>query len=101
VTAIRVRAEYECWPLWHTGPEDYDNIDPETLPITAGLADDLNEWAAEFDRTLNQDYPPDSGFENPDDEQRWAERGRELAVRLRAELDDSWTVLYHDVEIPR
>lgn len=98
---IRVRAEFECWPLWDAGPEGFDNIDPETLPITAGLADDLNEWAAVFDRTLNQEYPPDSDFASPEDRHRFVERGRELAHRLRAELGDGWTILYRDIELDR
>jgi hypothetical protein len=99
MTAIQMRAEFECWPLWLTGPEEFDNVDPETLSITAGLADDLNEWAATYDGTLNQEYPPDSRFDSPEDEHRFVVRGRELARRLRAELDDSWTLRYYDTEL--
>jgi hypothetical protein len=87
---IRLMADYECFPLWRDGR----NIDPAELAISGELATALTLWAADFDATLNEEYPPDSGFADEQAEQEFRDRGRELARRLADELGGNMTVDY-------
>jgi hypothetical protein len=60
---IEVRPDYGCHPVWMDASlGSRENTDPTDLPVEPALARDLHAWAAEFDATLDQDYPPDSGF---------------------------------------
>lgn len=61
--AICVMADYECHPLWLSGGEVGD-VSPEdpALALTSDLAERLDNWAAEYDRTLNREDPKPSGF---------------------------------------
>lgn len=87
-------ADYFCWPLWDIGPTGPDNIDPSTLPLTRGLVEDLEAWAARWDAILNQDYPADSAFPSEADQQDFIMAGHELAVRVAQGLKDRYAVYY-------
>ena len=92
---FRLAPDYHCWPLWHNGANEVGNIDPQNLPISRPLVDDLNTWAYEFDATLNMDDPASSGFKTEDDEIDFKKRGVILAGRLRAELGSEFCIEYH------
>jgi hypothetical protein len=96
---LRLMADYWAWPVWEPGSEEY-NIDPETLDISAGLRSELAAWAREYDGTIDQSYPPNSGFVDVQTAARWLEDGRRLALRLEQELGPrDWRVVYwHDRE---
>jgi hypothetical protein len=98
---LRVLADYQCWALWISGPDVYDNVAPDSLPLTAELAAALDAWADEYTATLNDEDPASSGFASSDEESRFNERGRELARQVRAQLDDTWTVAYYDLGLSR
>ncbi|MEU4219021.1 nucleoside hydrolase [Actinoplanes sp. NPDC026623] len=98
---LRVLPDYHCWALWISGPDVYDNIAPDTLPLTAELAAGLDGWADEYTATLNDEDPKTSGFASPQEESRFIERGRDLARQVRAQLDDTWTVTYFDLGLRR
>ena len=83
-------ADYQSFPLWG----EATNIDPTALPISAELAAALQQWAADFDATLDHDYPPDSGFPDEQAEQEFRDRGQALADRLAAELGGDYTIMY-------
>lgn len=85
-TRIKVMADYGCHPLWDLG-DDYGDIDPEVLGLSAGLIADLKHWAEAFHAALNWDDP---GAPAPDDGlmAKHEETGRRLAVRLARELRD-------------
>lgn len=93
---IRVLSDYECHPLWLSGDQTYLNIPPGSLPISEELAGLLEQWAHEYDRTLDRDNPASSGFARPEDLRAFVQRGRELSVRLQSELGRSWRVVYFD-----
>lgn len=94
--AIKVMPEYGCFPLWHNDQIEVGNIDPESLPITSLLASQLNDWSAEFESTLNQENPTESGFSSKEIEVKFLAKGYELASTLKAELC-TVTVTYYDI----
>lgn len=73
---IKLSTDYHCWPLWGVSPNELGNINPNDLPISEELKNKLNEWADIYDSTLNQEYPPNSGFDSKEQEQLflWKER---------------------------
>ena len=94
-------SDYNCFPVWRPGPSSDENVDPATLPISQELAAALMRWAEEFDGTLNQEYPPDSGFPLERDRRDFLEQGRRLAGRLARELGPGYLVIYQgDGSIP-
>ena len=46
-----------------------ENVAPSTLPLDERLAQRLDRRAESYNDTLNEDYPPDSGFDSPEQEQ--------------------------------
>lgn len=34
---IKLMADYHCYPLWGTTPDDFGDISPDELPISLGL----------------------------------------------------------------
>jgi hypothetical protein len=98
---LQVLSDYECFPVWRPGPASVENVDPATLPVSEELAAALMRWAEEFDATLNQEYPPDSGFPLERDRDAFLQRGRDLAGRLARELGPGYQVTYQgDGSIP-
>lgn len=93
---IKFMGDYGCWALWHMDYEldgEMGNIDPHSLPISKELANEIDEWSVTYDKTLNQDYPPESGFENLDSAQSFVKAGNELAERLQHELRNNFIVV--------
>ena len=35
MNAIKLMADYGCWPLWDMTPGEYGNVDPADVPISA------------------------------------------------------------------
>jgi hypothetical protein len=95
--SIKLMADYGSSPLWGLDPENVGNIAPSSLPLSEDLRSDLRAWAEHFDRTLNQDYPPEGGFSSDAEELAFDEDGRKLWRRLQKELGDSYTVKYYSV----
>lgn len=93
--AIKLMADYYCFPLWNNSPVEVGNIDPESLPLSSDLKARLNDWSEKYDSILNDDDPASSGFETREDEQNFIREGKELAECLQAELGDSYQVTYH------
>jgi hypothetical protein len=92
---VKVMADYESFPLWATDDE-VDNIDPASLPISAGLAEALLQWADAYDATLRPDDPAASGFADPTAERAFYADGLSLAQRLAGELGGAYQVEYFD-----
>jgi hypothetical protein len=42
---IKLMWDYDCWPLWHHG-DQIGNVDPLSLPISAGLRARLAAWVS-------------------------------------------------------
>jgi hypothetical protein len=93
---VKLMADYHCGPLWI-----YDDGDllANDIPVGLSLTDDLkvalHNWAAAYDRTLNQDYPPDSAFASPAEEEAFEAEGRRLWKELQAQLGPGYKVVYY------
>lgn len=90
--AMRMMAEFECWPLWDSCSGD--NLNPAELGLSPALVVALAEWSDAYTRTLNQRDPPSSRFRSKADEQAWEAEGLRLLRRLRDELGPSVQVTY-------
>jgi hypothetical protein len=86
--------DYHCFPLWELLGDGLHNVDPEKLDISTELRVALSNWASSYDRTLNQEYPPDSGFATPTDEEAFEAEGLRLWKQLQAELGADVQVVY-------
>jgi hypothetical protein len=93
---IKVMAEYESFPLWQRDSSGTTNVDPTTLPISPGLAQELMRWADAFDGTLNRSDPVASGFSDPAVEDAFYAKGQRLARRLADHLAGRYAVEYFD-----
>ena len=97
---IRLMADYECHPLWLSGPQAGDIApDDPRLGLSSKLAERLSDWADEYDGILCVDDPVSSGFSSPETELAFYRVGEELAVLLAQELGRTWTVTYRDGRI--
>lgn len=90
--AIKLMPDYQCFPLWEARSGQVGNIDPNTLPISYVLKQQLLDWAATYDATLNMDDPTSSGFLSDEAEAEFKRTGIELENRLRVELGSDFTV---------
>jgi hypothetical protein len=89
MTTVKVMADYECWPLWRG-----ENLDPDSLPLSHYLREQLAAWAERYDETLLDEYPPGSGFSSESEAEKFVEDGRELAQILARELGNEYAVTY-------
>lgn len=92
--SIKLMADYGCYPLWGTTPDDFGDISPNELPITTDLQESLQSWADRFDAILNIDDPVSSGFQSAAEEERFIQDGYKLAQRLRDELGSEYEIIY-------
>lgn len=83
---IKVMADYQCHPLWDVSPEMYGDVDPNTLPISTELKQQLADWAREFDETLNMSDPASSGFKSSEAEAAFKMKGVQISEKLQEEL---------------
>jgi hypothetical protein len=84
-------------------PYDADEI-TEVIHLSSDLVASIAQWDERYQATLNEDYPPDSGFPSPADQERFVADGRELARRIKAEVPSTVRVQYgplgpHDYEV--
>jgi hypothetical protein len=60
---LKLSPEYQSSPLWVSLDGNiYENLSIDTSPFTEALKKRISDWAKSFEDTLNQYYPPDSGF---------------------------------------
>lgn len=96
--AVRLAADYQCWPLWWDGGDRVGDIDPATLPLSPGTVERLLDWARRFDAQLDLAHPgmPEEGGSPMTEEEHraWAAEGRALAAQVQAELGPGYRVAY-------
>ena len=84
--------------LWVTSPEGRERrgyaVDLRRLPISQALRDDLTSLIAQYDTSLNWDYPPDPGPWREPQCLRFNHAVHQSIERLRAELGPAWQI--HD-----
>lgn len=91
---MKLMVDYQCFPLWEESDGDTKNVNPDDLPLASELKSALRNWAASYERTLNQEYPPDSGFINPEQEAAFEAEGKRLWKELRVQLGSEFKVVY-------
>ena len=91
---LQVRADFRCYPIWREDDGLWLDIDPASLPISAELASEFDAWAAAYEATFNEEYPPDSAFSSASEEQDFLATGRRLTARLARELGGGVQVEY-------
>lgn len=90
---LKLMADYQCFPLWEASPGEVGNIDPNSLPISTSLRDQLMDWADVYDSTLNWEDPAISGFVSVDAVEVFKVQGMRLAHQMREELGPEFVVL--------
>lgn len=90
---LKLMADYGCHPLWGTVDPEIGDIDPASLPLSAGLVAALAGWAAGFDATLDPDDPAAAGFASAEAEAAFRAEGERLAARLSAELGPDFEIV--------
>jgi hypothetical protein len=91
---LKLMADYGCFPLWEASAHLVGNVDPESLPISGELKQELGDWAAVYDSTLKQTDPANSGFETLAEDDAFDERGANLAKRLQVELGYEFGIIF-------
>jgi hypothetical protein len=84
---LKLMAEVQCWAIWDM--EGTDNIDPSALPISAGLADDINRWSDTLDesyRLSDPNFHTDLGSSTGFDVDKFYDTGWKLFARLKLEM---------------
>lgn len=98
---VRLGAEWGAGPLWITfGREETvaANYLPEeardVLDLPPGLLLDIARWDHDYQRILDENYPPDSKFPSEEAALRFRRTGFALAKQLRAALPPGIAVEY-------
>jgi hypothetical protein len=95
VTKLKLMPDYECFALWDI--DNVENVDPAVLPISDILKKRISKWEEAYDSTLNQEDPPASGFQSPEDERSFDTEGRLIWEELKKELGESYDIRYFSV----
>jgi flagellar capping protein FliD len=73
---LKLSPEYECSPLWVSQDGTfYENLEVNASPFDEALKKKISKWANFFQGTLNQNYPPDSGFKSEKEEREFEQIG--------------------------
>jgi hypothetical protein len=94
---LKLMPDYHCFPIWKA-EGDFGNVDPDELPVADGLKAAFRDWAATYDRTLNQEYPPDSAFASAAEREAFETEGRRLWRALQEQLGPDYKVMYFSVQ---
>jgi hypothetical protein len=91
---LKLSPEYECSPLWVSlDDEIYENFEIDASPFDQLLKNKIFNWAKNFEDTLNQDYPPNSGFRSVKEEEQFEQRG----VAIWRDIIQSYSDLFNKV----
>ena len=74
------------WSLWRVGA-----ISPDALGLSHGLERDLAEWTRVWQDELDPVF--EVRWKNDEDGRKWVRHGRDLAVRVQAELSDEFCLV--------
>ncbi|MDA3624412.1 hypothetical protein OU415_03120 [Saccharopolyspora sp. WRP15-2] len=98
--------EWRAYPCWTITSDDAvrDNPPYSALSKDCGVSDsllrELDEWDEEFQAIWDPNDPASAAFPSEEAENRWVERGKELARELAAELGPDVRVTYgHEKEL--
>lgn len=91
--------DYDCYPLWEEFSDGVDNIAPSSLPIPESLAERIDAWGDEYDKTMNNEDPAASGFLSEQAMVIFEGEGKALFGELKQELGGEFTVTYYQYPI--
>jgi hypothetical protein len=91
---LRVTAEYGCAPIWDLDKNPPVNLNGTDLGLSDQLSARLEAWSERFQRTLNQEYPPFSGFETQAAAREFDDEGAHLAREIEEALGGNASVSY-------
>jgi aryl-alcohol dehydrogenase-like predicted oxidoreductase len=92
---LKLMADYECHPLWEIFEDGLENIDPNTLGLSRDLDESLDQWAREYDASLNTNDPLNSGFTSEEAENNFESEGKRLFEDLKEQLCSEWVITYY------
>lgn len=92
---LKLMADYECYPLWEILDDGQENVDPKLLMLSKDLHESLDQWASEYDASLNTNDPLNSGFFSEEIENRFESEGMRLFEGLKEQLSADWIVTYY------
>ena len=95
---IKLMTDYEYYPLWEEFSDGISNIAPSSLPIPASLAERIDAWSDDYDKTMNREDPASSGFSSKLAVVEFDEKGRAIFNELKQELDEGFTVTYFSAQ---
>jgi hypothetical protein len=77
---LRLRPDWQCFPLWDgdTG----ENVSPDKLDLPQELLGRIEMWDDNWQDTYNGDDPPSSGFKSEGDIERYRQEGKAIAAEL-------------------
>ena len=92
--------EYECSPIWISRNDSiYENISVGSLNrIPEELIIKIDKWNDLYQATLDQDYPPDSGFKSLEEEGAFERQGLEIWKEIHKFYDDTYKVIYYSIK---
>ena len=96
---LKISPEYGTNPLWLKFDNEIpQNIDVNNTNFNSGLKNKISEWARVFDLTLNQDYPPESGFQSLEDEIKFENNGYSIWELIKEKYSNNFDAIsYHSV----
>jgi hypothetical protein len=94
---LKLKPDYECYPIWKIGPNYVENLNPEELPITQILKNRLTAWQIKFDQTLDRSDPISSGFKSKLEVNDFDREGHEIWKKLIHEMGPDYQIKYFSV----
>lgn len=91
---LKIMPEYECSSLWISNDGHFFlHLEIFDAPFDNQLKHFIKDWAQRFDATLNQEYPPDSGFSDMLEQDAFEEDG----IKIWLEILNNYTHIYNNV----
>jgi hypothetical protein len=92
---LKLSPEYQCSPLWVSLDGNfYENLSIDTSPFDEALKRRISDWAKSFEDTLNQDYPPDSGFSTRKREEDFEQAGFNIWNDIKQHYTNLYDIIY-------
>jgi len=93
---LKLSPEFESSPLW-IGSDGliFHHLNIDNSPFNEELKRKLSEWAKKFEETLNQEYPPDSGFKTEEEEYDFEQLGLNIWKAIREHYSSHFEIVYY------
>jgi hypothetical protein len=95
---IKIMPEFGVSSLWLYNQEGiFENIEHDYLDLSELLIQEIKSWTEKFNLTLNQDYPPISGFLNEKEEIEFEKKGVFIWEKLIYEKGEEFNIFYYSI----